>query len=221
MSVMPPVPPALPFVEQLLSPPVPPMPPPSPPPDLYMFTTGRIAFTSAVMVSMLGAICYYTVWRRIQRRRHERRQQQRSAAWRRQIEQQKAAIEAAVRALPVVTYTAADCEGGEDEEDECAICLAIFKEGHKLRSLRCGHRFHRECIDEWCLGGHQADGGELSTCPLCKAVVLDLSSLGPNPGDAATPADEAQVEPAPAEARVAPDPSAPSPTTQPVARVLA
>lgn len=31
----------------------------------------------------------------------------------------------------------------------CAICLDDFKEATHVRSLRCGHVFHKKCIDAW------------------------------------------------------------------------
>lgn len=44
---------------------------------------------------------------------------------------------------------------------ECAICLAEFAQGHRVRVLpRCGHGFHARCIDRW-LAARQ-------TCPTCR-----------------------------------------------------
>lgn len=44
----------------------------------------------------------------------------------------------------------------------CAICLADYVPGASLRLLdRCGHIFHRRCIDDWL--SHAA------VCPVCKA----------------------------------------------------
>lgn len=44
--------------------------------------------------------------------------------------------------------------GGEktnwDGDGSCAVCLAEFRDGETLRLLpRCGHMFHRDCIDTW------------------------------------------------------------------------
>mmetsp|Transcript_6454 Transcript_6454/g.9177 ORF Transcript_6454/g.9177 Transcript_6454/m.9177 type:complete len:231 (+) Transcript_6454:92-784(+) len=48
----------------------------------------------------------------------------------------------------------------------CAVCLDSVGSGHddecasaKIRTLRCGHRFHEDCIDPWL--------AERGRCPLC------------------------------------------------------
>ncbi|KAI9208230.1 uncharacterized protein BJ171DRAFT_490713 [Polychytrium aggregatum] len=38
----------------------------------------------------------------------------------------------------------------------CSICLDDYDQGEKLRVLACGHRFHRQCIDEWLVGPDDA-----------------------------------------------------------------
>ena len=66
----------------------------------------------------------------------------------------------------------------EPEEEECAVCLADFEQGDLLRQMRCGHRFHCACIDEWLIGkgrAHAATSGaqaHVPACPLCKAPAL-------------------------------------------------
>lgn len=45
----------------------------------------------------------------------------------------------------------------------CAICLEDFKEAIYVRSLRCGHVFHKKCIDIWLC--HNA------SCPLDRRVL--------------------------------------------------
>jgi hypothetical protein len=48
---------------------------------------------------------------------------------------------------------------------ECAVCLADFRDGERLRLLPpCLHAFHIDCIDAWL----QAT----ATCPLCRAAVV-------------------------------------------------
>ena len=46
----------------------------------------------------------------------------------------------------------------------CAICLEDFKEAIYVRSLKCGHVFHKKCIDTWL--------AQNASCP------LDRSDLG-------------------------------------------
>ncbi|RAL37540.1 hypothetical protein DM860_000234 [Cuscuta australis] len=48
---------------------------------------------------------------------------------------------------------------------ECAVCLCRMEHGEEVRDLRCGHVFHKACLDRW-LG----TGG--LTCPLCRNHVL-------------------------------------------------
>ncbi|KAL1336679.1 hypothetical protein HN51_058485 [Arachis hypogaea] len=48
---------------------------------------------------------------------------------------------------------------------ECTLCLSEFMEGEKLRSLKCQHTFHRDCLDTW-LKDYCA------TCPLCRLKVV-------------------------------------------------
>ena len=52
----------------------------------------------------------------------------------------------------------------DGEEETCSVCICEFEAGETLRTLRCGHVYHAECIDEWLLG--------LSVlCPMCKQDV--------------------------------------------------
>ena len=48
-------------------------------------------------------------------------------------------------------------------EDGCVICQCSVNEGDAVRLLRCGHGFHRECVDQWLQ--------RRSVCPLCVRVV--------------------------------------------------
>lgn len=52
-----------------------------------------------------------------------------------------------------------------DSKAECAICLEETL-GSLIRSLRCKHRYHKECIDIW-LKQPLAS----RTCPMCRAEV--------------------------------------------------
>ena len=53
--------------------------------------------------------------------------------------------------------------------DECAVCLCKIEEGEEIREVRCGHMYHRECLDRWVGHGRNNNHG---TCPSCR-VCLD------------------------------------------------
>ena len=54
---------------------------------------------------------------------------------------------------------------GLEEEETCPICLVEYEHGDEIRTLSCGHDFHRDCVDEW-LGGH-------TSCPGCRQDFSD------------------------------------------------
>ncbi|XLU53359.1 hypothetical protein S245_048007 [Arachis hypogaea] len=54
----------------------------------------------------------------------------------------------------------------------CAICLADFSDGDKIRFLpKCNHRFHVACIDKWLLSH--------SSCPTCRNFLKSNDSSHP------------------------------------------
>lgn len=67
---------------------------------------------------------------------------------------------ALVQALPCQAYSAGlDLAGSS--RSECAICLAEFARGDRVRVLpRCNHGFHARCIDRWLAAR--------PTCPTCR-----------------------------------------------------
>uniref|UniRef100_A0ACD5TFI4 Uncharacterized protein n=1 Tax=Avena sativa TaxID=4498 RepID=A0ACD5TFI4_AVESA len=67
---------------------------------------------------------------------------------------------ALAQALPCLAYSAGLQLAGSARA-ECAICLAEFAPGDKLRVLpRCSHGFHAHCIDRWLAAR--------PTCPTCR-----------------------------------------------------
>ena len=123
------------------------------------------------------------------------RQQRRRVAAERTYE---LALARAVKKLPCTTYGGDDkqadaCytarsstsgsvsavvnEGSHDDDDGgecCAICLCRFCAGDELRTLPCSHAFHVACIDSWLLHRRGCDSKQPPTCPLCKAVPLEV-----------------------------------------------
>jgi len=57
----------------------------------------------------------------------------------------------------------------DEDEDCCAICLVIYKEGDELRSLPCKHDFHKSCVDAWL--------GNNASCPACRYSLQNLTNL--------------------------------------------
>ncbi|CAL5190789.1 unnamed protein product [Lathyrus oleraceus] len=47
-----------------------------------------------------------------------------------------------------------------NEDPECCICLAKYKDKEEVRKLPCSHVFHLKCVDQWLK--------IISCCPLCK-----------------------------------------------------
>jgi hypothetical protein len=53
----------------------------------------------------------------------------------------------------------------ELSDQTCSICISDFETGQFHRKLKCGHCFHKKCIDKWFTKNH-------SDCPLCRAVII-------------------------------------------------
>ena len=47
---------------------------------------------------------------------------------------------------------------------QCAICLDTMKHNEAITKLKCGHRFHSDCIQ------HSLRSGN-ANCPMCRAVI--------------------------------------------------
>jgi hypothetical protein len=65
----------------------------------------------------------------------------------------------------------------EEEDPICSICQGPFLKTEKTKIVHktraCDHKFHTECIDEWC---HQCfKNNKRPTCPLCPNYKIPLS----------------------------------------------
>lgn len=49
-----------------------------------------------------------------------------------------------------------------DVDEQCPICLEIFRDNMILSKIRCNHIFHEDCINKWFDVNF--------TCPLCKSI---------------------------------------------------
>lgn len=54
-------------------------------------------------------------------------------------------------------------EVSEKAKESCAICLDDITTGQMVKALRCSHKFHEKCINNWLRQKLQ--------CPLCKEKV--------------------------------------------------
>ena len=75
----------------------------------------------------------------------------------------------------LVSIPAHLCDGS-GTEGECAICLANFTAGEKLKTLPCLHHFHASCLREWFR--------ENTQCPVCRTEV-DAAGSGGGSGSTA------------------------------------
>ena len=57
----------------------------------------------------------------------------------------------------------------EDDKEECTICIEKLK-GKVVRTLRCNHIFHKECIDKWICSNH-------NTCPNCNGSIIEYNDF--------------------------------------------
>lgn len=62
-----------------------------------------------------------------------------------------------IKVLPITTFNADKTD--DPDHSSCAVCLADYADGDKLRHLPCGHHFHTKCADRWLRRNKR--------CPLC------------------------------------------------------
>ena len=50
-----------------------------------------------------------------------------------------------------------------EHHDKCSICLEDYEENDIINVLKCGHKYHDKCIDEWIITN--------INCPLCRLSI--------------------------------------------------
>lgn len=65
------------------------------------------------------------------------------------------------------TCPTSTCRSNTDA-GSCPICLSAISEGDELRTLPCGHGFHKECCDAWLTTS--------GTCPTCRYQISERRS---------------------------------------------
>ncbi|KAJ6923749.1 hypothetical protein NC652_017157 [Populus alba x Populus x berolinensis] len=76
------------------------------------------------------------------------------------------APESIVDSFPLKNHKKVDKVEGNDEDEQCYICLAEYEEGDKIRVLPCHHEYHMACVDKWLKEIH-------GVCPLCRGDVRE------------------------------------------------
>ncbi len=70
-----------------------------------------------------------------------------------------------IRQLPTLLWKRSMADGREENHTlvKCQVCQFTYEEDDELRSLPCGHYFHRECVDSWL--------STKDTCALCRKPI--------------------------------------------------
>uniref|UniRef100_A0ACD5U7B8 Uncharacterized protein n=1 Tax=Avena sativa TaxID=4498 RepID=A0ACD5U7B8_AVESA len=157
-------------------------------------TTSYIVVLSISFGSLLAILLVLCVIRWYLVHRSARQQEAAAAAEDAAPKKRSAGLDAdAIAALPEFLYQKEVCE--EEEETECAVCLAAMVDGEAARRLpRCMHVFHRGCVDVWLR--------EHSTCPVCRAEVVGRPAGEERAGKEHVGSTSRAVAPPPQEERV-------------------
>ncbi|KAE9990330.1 hypothetical protein EG327_001564 [Venturia inaequalis] len=75
-------------------------------------------------------------------------------------------------------------EDGSERPERCLVCLSDFEEKEEARKLiRCGHLFHKDCIDQWLTEGR-------NSCPLCRGDGVEEKAPASSPTVHPAPLDD-------------------------------
>ena len=55
-------------------------------------------------------------------------------------------------------------------DDICPICLEEYNTCTTMSNLRCGHCYHRTCIQKWIYKG-------TNTCPMCRKDIIIFDTI--------------------------------------------
>ncbi|XP_019098773.1 PREDICTED: probable E3 ubiquitin-protein ligase XERICO, partial [Camelina sativa] len=57
------------------------------------------------------------------------------------------------------------CKCKKQADNECSVCLSKFEGDSEINKLKCGHLFHKTCLEKW------IDYWNI-TCPLCRTPLV-------------------------------------------------
>ncbi|CAN8288800.1 unnamed protein product [Cochlearia groenlandica] len=57
----------------------------------------------------------------------------------------------------------------QEEDNECSVCLSRFEGDSEINKLKCGHLFHKTCLEKW------IDYWNI-TCPLCRTPLVVVAT---------------------------------------------
>uniref|UniRef100_A0A1J3DCM5 Putative E3 ubiquitin-protein ligase XERICO n=1 Tax=Noccaea caerulescens TaxID=107243 RepID=A0A1J3DCM5_NOCCA len=61
------------------------------------------------------------------------------------------------------------CRCKKQADNECSVCLSKFEEDSEINKLKCGHLFHKTCLEKW------IDYWNI-TCPLCRTPLVAVAA---------------------------------------------
>ncbi|KAF8119023.1 hypothetical protein N665_0001s0079 [Sinapis alba] len=61
------------------------------------------------------------------------------------------------------------CRCKKQADNECSVCLSNFEEDSDVNKLKCGHLFHKTCLEKW------IDYWNI-TCPLCRTPLVAMAA---------------------------------------------
>ncbi|CAN6906683.1 hypothetical protein Bca4012_076307 [Brassica carinata] len=61
------------------------------------------------------------------------------------------------------------CKCKKQADNECSVCLSKFEGDSEINKLKCGHLFHKTCLEKW------IDYWNI-TCPLCRTPLVVVAA---------------------------------------------